>query len=212
MLIRNKKNNICLKAYFIIFLLVIAIFGILYRIIDIQFINGKKYQILSKSNYLSRIDIPAKRGIIYADNNEILALSTPLYKLYIDPTIPDDKLYDQNINALCKKLSDIYKDKTPNAYLEYINNARQNKKRYLQIGKSHINFYDKNELLKNPLCQKGRYKGGIIFEQHFQRFYPFGDLCARTIGYIDHNRNGKVGIEKSFDKYFKGIDGNIFVR
>ena len=67
-------------------------------------------------------------------------------------------------------------------------------------------------MIKNTICQKGRYKGGIIFEQHFQRFYPFGDLCARTIGYIDHNRNGKVGIEKSFDKYLKGTDGNRLCR
>ena len=55
----------------------------------------------------------------------------------------------------------------------------------------------------------GRLKGGILFEKIDERYRPFSKLGYRTIGSIDENNNGTVGIEYSYNSYLDGKDGEI---
>ena len=54
----------------------------------------------------------------------------------------------------------------------------------------------------------GKNKGGLIVVQNSVRSMPYGDLAARTIGYLTKSEEGTmVGIEGSFDEKLTGVKG-----
>ena len=70
--------------------------------------------------------------------------------------------------------------------------------------------YQEKKLLSNwPIFREGRLNGGILFEKKDERFRPFSKLGYRTIGSVDENNKGTVGLEYSFNSYLEGIDGKI---
>ena len=58
-----------------------------------------------------------------------------------------------------------------------------------------------------PIFEEGRMKGGVIFEKVDKRFRPFSYLGYRTIGTINEDDRGVVGLEYSFNKDLMGRNG-----
>lgn len=176
------------------------------KLIHIQFLQGKKWEKLAQVATLEFRPIKPSRGNIYAEDGSLLATSLPFYKVAIDPCIADETLFQENIDALSRLLANFYQDKTAEIYKSNLEEARKAAKRYLAINNKQINHDDKKKMSKWPIFREGRYRGGIIFEQTEKRFKPFRELAARTVGFINENGSG-VGLEYSFDKILRGVDG-----
>ena len=58
--------------------------------------------------------IQASRGNILSDDGSILATSLPFYKVALDPSIPDDEMFDFGIDSLSYNLSLFFKDRFSN--------------------------------------------------------------------------------------------------
>ncbi len=69
-----------------------------------------------------------------------------------------------------------------------------------------MTYAQKKKMSQWPIFALGRWRGGVLFEKKEKRFYPFGNLAARTIGFINQNEQG-VGLEYTFHKTLKGIPG-----
>ena len=213
--------------YALIFFLSIAIFV---KIIYIQ----ATYRVDPKVSYLfrpantKRAELP-KRGAILTHDGRILAISTPLYQVYMDCTVKKDyfrqdkehgvqleKDWQEQARGLAQGLSRIYGDKTANEYYDLILTSRKNNKRYVKIG-NRISHGTLQEVKALPLFCQGQNTGGIIVQQYDAREYPYGSLAYRTIGYVKNNEpmgdsEVRIGIEGSFDYDLHGKGGYEWLR
>ena len=176
------------------------------RLVDIQFINGKKWIAIAEDIGLKYRTVKATRGNIYSDNGSLMATSLPFYKVAFDPSIADESLYQNGIDSLSMLLARHFQDKSSQDYKRKINSARNSKKRYLVLNWQIIDYQEKKKMSEWPIFREGRLKGGVIFEKVDKRFLPFSHLGGRTIGYITETNSG-VGLEYSFNKYLAGRDG-----
>ncbi len=202
----NNEKIIIIRSR-IIFLMIL-IFGIIIvlKLAHIQIIQGNKWRKRAAALNLEYRPIKAIRGNIYSNDNDLLATSLPYYKVAIDPSVIDKNTFDENIEALSIKLSNYFQDKTPAYYKETIEKAREIKRRYLILNKKKIDHNDKKEMSKWPIFNKGRNRGGVIFEKIEIRLKPFKNLASRTIGHVNENNKG-AGLEFTYNKHLEGKDG-----
>ncbi len=189
-------------------ILVFLIAGaIIFRITKIQYIEGDKWISLGKTFGMKMMNVKATRGNIYADEGSLLATSLPFYRLALDPSLPSNGLYKNSIDSLCYLLSKYYKDLSPTQYKREIDDARKKGRKYLIINHQEIGYQEKKQMQQWPLLREGRLKGGLIFEKVEKRFLPFSHLGIRTIGTVNAEDKGTVGLEYSFNRQLAGING-----
>ncbi|MBU2913955.1 MULTISPECIES: penicillin-binding protein [Reichenbachiella] len=182
-------------------------FGILYKIVRIQTVDGGKWKKKAEAIGLQYRNVKATRGNIYSDNESLLATSLPFYKLAIDPSIASDKVFKSGIDSLSRLLSRHFKDLSAQDYKRRINDARIEGRRYLRLNRQKINYLAKKEMNDWPIFREGRMKGGVLYEKVDERFHPFSYLGYRTIGTTDEENRGVVGLEYSFNQYLMGKSG-----
>ena len=170
--------------------------------------------------------IEPDRGAIIGNDGKLLAMSTPMYQLYMDCTVlksvfrgksnPDSLERDWLSKA--KAFSDgLAKEVGGSAgdYYRMIVTGRKDGNRYMRLTAD----LDRGTLLrlqKLPLMKEGRYKSGIIVNKRDSRQYPYGTLARRTIGYVKDNRNSNgnnhIGLEGKYDYALHGKEGEIWLR
>ena len=203
----NIKKDIVLRVRIAFLCILILALAILYKIGNIQIVEGEKWEMLADQVTFKTRTVKATRGSIYSDNGSLLATSLPFYKVAIDPIIADDEVYKHGIDSLAYHLSAFYGDRSKEAYKRKINDARLSNKRYVILNRQQINYQDKKKMSAWPIFKKGRLKGGVIFEKVDKRFRPFENLSFRTVGYVNEAERGMVGLEYSFNNQLSGKDG-----
>ena len=178
--------------------------------------------------------IAPDRGAIIGCDGQILALSTPMYQLYMDCTVRKEYFQKKmRKNPTGDNLEQQWQDKAKafsegfakvmnmdaSAIFKSIMDGRRKGNKYLRLGTD----IDRGTLLKLeslPLMEEGRYKSGIIVEKHDSRKYPYGTLARRTIGYVKDNSSQKedekgrshIGIEGKYDYVLHGKEGEIWLK
>ncbi len=208
----NIKKEILLRVKIAFMIVIIISLGIVYSIFDLQFSEGDYWKSKSENINFKYDKIKASRGNILSDDGSILATSLPFYKVAFDPSIPNKVLLEKDLDSLSLLLSSFFNDKSKNEYKNNILNARKNKRRYLLLNKRKIGYQEKKILSRWPIFREGRLNGGIIFEKMDERYRPYSKLGYRTIGSVDENNRGTVGIEYSFNSYLNGKDGEILTQ
>lgn len=170
--------------------------------------------------------IEPDRGAIIGSDGKLLAMSTPMYQLYMDCTVlksvfrgksnPDS--LERGWLSKAKAFSDgLAKEVGGSAgdYYRMIVTGRKDGNRYMRLTAD----LDRGALLrlqKLPLMREGRYKSGIIVNKRDSRQYPYGTLARRTIGYVKDNRNSNgnnhIGLEGKYDYALHGKEGEIWLR
>lgn len=201
------KKSILIRVRIAFLLIFLMVGGIIYRLVKIQVIEGEQWIGLGESIGLKVMDIPATRGNIYADDGSLLATSLPFYRIAFDPYISSDGLFKSNIDSLSILLANYFKDKTPGQYKDKIERSRKTGRRYLVLNQKQIGYQDRKRMEQWPIFRNGRMEGGIIFEKVEKRFLPFSQLGYRTIGRVNAENRGTVGLEFSFNKQLAGQNG-----
>lgn len=201
------KKDIVLRVRIAFILTFLVAGAVVFRIAKIQYIEGEEWRSLGETLGMQVMNVKATRGNIYADDGSLLATSLPFYRLAIDPYLPSNGLYKNNIDSLCYLLSRYYGDLSPTQYKRKIDDARKNGRRYLTLNRKEIGYQDKKYMENWPLFREGRLKGGVLFEKVEKRFLPFSHLGIRTIGSVNANDRGTVGLEYSFNKQLAGVNG-----
>ncbi len=203
------KRDILLRVRIAFILVFLFSAGILFRIFTVQYAEGEKWRGYAETMGLQVMKVNATRGSIYADDGSLLATSLPFYQVAFDPHLPDKALYNANIDSLCYLLSDYYGDLTPLQYRRKIDRARQDRRRYLVLNRRQVGYQDKKQIEKWPIFREGRLTGGIIFEKVETRYLPFSHLGYRTIGTVNSDNRGVVGLEYSFNRQLAGQNGEV---
>jgi cell division protein FtsI (penicillin-binding protein 3) len=208
----NIKQSILLRVR-LSFLMVAAVAtAIVARMVYLQFVEGNYWRQKAEHRDVRLQPIPALRGNILADDQRLLATSLPFYKIAFDPMAPDDATFKAGIDSLAWYAASFFQDRSSQQYKQLFVNARKQGRRYLPLGDKAVDHSAMQQIITWPIFRKGRLRGGIIFEQETRRFNPFHSLARRTIGYVNNEGRGIVGIELSFDKYLRGKPGQAVYR
>lgn len=201
------KKSILIRvriSFLVVFFFSLAI---VYRLVTVQFVQGEKWRKLGDQLSLSVETIPATRGNIYSDNGSLLATSLPYYQVAMDPMVPTDELINQHIDSLSILLSRFYGDLSKTQYKRKILQARKEKRQYLILNRKEIGYQEKKMMEDWPVFRKGQLRGGIIFEKVEKRKLPFSRLGYRTVGRVNEDNRGTVGLEYSFNRQLAGKNG-----
>jgi len=205
----NIKKEILFRVRIVFAIIILISLAIIFSIFDLQYNQGEYWESKSENINFKYDKIKASRGNILSDDGSILATSLPFYKVAIDPSIPDKKILEDGIDSLSLLLSLFFSDKSKNEYKKIILTARENDRKYLLLNGKKIDYQDKKKMSNWPIFRMGRLKGGILFEKMDERYRPFSKLGYRTIGSVDENNKGTVGIEYSYNSYLDGKDGEV---
>lgn len=191
-------------VYVIVGMMALLVFG---RVIMLQaFTDKEEIETLSRQ-VVKESTIEPVRGDICARDGRILATSVPYYELGWDPNCDPitDEIFAENIDSIAYCLSKVLGGEK-SAYLQKLHRARDNGSRYVQLTYS-ANFDQLKQLKKCPVFRKGRFRGGFVYFQRNEREHPFGVLAKRTIGTVRQGGRKGVGLEDSFDKELRGVEG-----
>ena len=212
----ENRDRIHVVMFFLSYIFLFLGIGILACIIHIQatYHVDEKVIGLFRPTVEKYVEAPV-RGKILATDGRPMAISAPLYDLYMDCTVKrqyyKDKgkdsletLWRSKARELGVYLSNHFRDKSADQYARLILQGRDKGNKYLLI-KKNVDLEMLNLVKTFPLYKEGTYTGGLIAEKHEERIYPYDTLARRTIGYVkDISRRG---IEDSFDSELHGHEG-----
>ena len=160
------------------------------------------------------VDHPV-RGRILATDGRPMAISAPLYDLYMDCTVRKkdyqedgkdslERVWKNKARDLARCLSAEFQDRSAEQYAAMILGGRQKGTRYLRLQRN-LDLATIQRVRTFPLFKEGPYTGGIIVEEHEERIYPYDSLARRVIGYV--KEQNRIGLESSFDTELHGTEG-----
>ena len=200
---RDHQKSILTKFYIVAAFMTLLFSLIIFRVIDIQYLQGNKYRKISKDLTRKPFAIEANKGNVYASDGNLLATSMSKFTIRMDVMSVDVKIFDRDVVKLSRSLAN-FLGKSPKFFEKKLRNARKSKNRYILIAKD-IGYNDYMKMKQFPIFKLGVYKGGFIAEHKTVRAHPIGKIAERTIGY--HDNRGDAGIEGAFVDYLKGEDG-----
>ena len=174
--------------------------------------------------FKKKMDINPDRGSILDHNGKLLAMSTPMYDIYMDCYVmkenhEDDKekgkeneeKWVSKAYELARRLPEVLQEegKDQEYYRNLILDGRAKKRKYVSIVKN-IDHGTLLELKELPLFNEKQTRGGLIVEKKETRQYPYGNLAGRVIGYVKNNDDTSrihMGIEGKYDYILHGKKG-----
>jgi len=183
---------------------------VVYKLVDIQFVEGDRYRDFAEKRTIQNVDIPANRGNVYSADGSLLATSVPKYDVRIDVVTPSAKNFEKYVKSLSDSLGKFH-GKPSSYYQQALRRARVNKNRYFLLARN-LGYTNYLKFRNFPLLRMGAFKGGFIVEQNTKRVHPMGAIAQRSIGYERFDKEGNVtraGIDGAFgEKYLRGTNGH----
>lgn len=182
------------------------------RLWDLQVMRGGEMRRLSEQNRVRVKKILAPRGIVFDRNGKILADSRPSFNLYITPE--DMKDFNQTVDGLASLLKLDRED-----IIQKLKESSNLPPSFpVKIG-SDISMDDVAKVEANRI-----YLPGVSMQIEPRRTYPYDTMLAHVLGYVSeinqeelkkesyhgYSRGdyvGKYGLEKMYESFLRGTDG-----
>lgn len=207
----DSKNDVLWRVFLVYFVVVAVGVLVVLAIVRIQWKDKEELLEKASKRELKVRDEKAHRGNVFSSNGSLLATSVPRYNIFFDPVSVDKKLFDAEVAQLADNLSRMLKNKSKQQYISYLKDARAKNRRYVKIA-NKISVADYKKMQEFPIFREGKNRGGFIAERSYVRELPYGELAARTIGYVREDADVYVGLEGAYNDYLKGKDGKQLVR
>lgn len=207
----DSKNDVLWRVFLVYFIVVAVGVLVVLAIVRIQWKDKEELLERASKRELKVRDEKAHRGNVFSSNGSLLATSVPRYNIFFDPVSVDKKLFDAEVAQLADNLSRMLKNKSKQQYISYLKDARAKNRRYVKIA-NKISVADYKKMQEFPIFREGKNRGGFIAERSYVRELPYGELAARTIGYVREDIDVYVGLEGAYNDYLKGKDGKQLVR
>ena len=228
-----KKPILGVRGRQMFILLVFVGFSVFigYNLLKFTIVEGDMWRQKANNQHMTYTTIKAKRGTIYDSSGTVLAQSSTVWNIIINPMgiykaneerrkdydkklikwqedKSDDKEpmepYQDLAELICYNLAEIL-DVTPDAML---NACAERTKQYI-IAKHKVEkpvvLEVQEFLLKNKINSDC-----VSAEETSKRYYPNNTLASSVIGFTNFEDNGVYGLEAYYDDYLKGTDGKSF--
>lgn len=176
--------------FFVVFVLFV-LFG---RLFSLQIIKGSDLQAKAVDQWTRDLPITPKRGEILDTNGNVLASSKTAYTVYVRAKSVTDPL------TVAKKLSEIL-----DLDFETIYQKASNKGVSEATLKRQVDEVSADEIRKCNFY-------GVYMASEPYRVYTYGNYLSQVLGYVSVDNKGQTGIEAYYDKYLKGIKGQILTQ
>lgn len=207
----DPKNDVLWRVFLVYFIVVAVGIWIVLAIVKIQVKEKDELLERASKRELKIRDEKAHRGNVISKNGTLLATSVPRYSIYFDPVSVEEELFNREVAQLADSLSRLLKNKSKQQYVSYLKDARAKGRRYVKIA-NKISVADYKRMQNFPIFRAGKNKGGFIAERSYVRELPYGELAARTIGYVREEEDIFVGLEGAYNSSLRGSDGKQLVR
>ena len=185
------------RSLFVLFGLIILLATLLTRIGYIQFVKGEEYSTAAYKQQTKSEVISPKRGIIYDSTGKVLARSSTVYTISVNPGkifYKDDTKVSNEL--LAEKFSELF-DLKYDDVLEDLSSTSL----VVTIVKKVENT--KSEELKKWM-ETNSITSGINIDEDTKRTYPYDSLASHLIGFCGSDNQGLEGLEAEWDDTLKG--------
>jgi penicillin-binding protein 2 len=202
----NRKYKWC--KWLLIFTIIILII----RLWDIQIMKGSDMRKLSEQNRIRIKKVVAPRGMIYDRAGRIMADTRPSFNMYITPE--DIKDFNQTVDGLAKLINIDRED-----IIDKMKVASGFPPSFPVKIKSDISMDEVAKIEANRI-----YLPGVTIQIEPKRNYPYGKMMAHMLGYVSEisdeelknkalngyspgDNIGRYGLERAYETYLRGKDG-----
>lgn len=161
------------------------------RTFFVTVVDGEKLRAKAIDQWTRELPLKPERGKIFDCTGKVLADSETVYGVYVRPRSLTD------ITAVCSALSSVLgiDEKTVE---EKIKNAKTSEVKIKGAVERSVAFSLEDYSLD-----------GVYFSPESKRVYPYNEVLSRVIGYTDADGLGQTGIEKYYDEFLRGENGEI---
>ena len=204
---RRKARGIKVnqKFTFILFVFMAVLLLLFGRVAYFKVAHGAEYEQAVKNQQINRYDLvnAANRGSILDRNEQVLAVSTAVYNIVLDPLQlyeeDDAEETEKTFTTLCEFFPELNKADlqyhiTMNPATNKINTPTHWKYLVKSVERSVKEELEAKDLL------------GVYFEQTSKRSYPLKTLACHLIGF-----NNTWGLEGYYNEEMTGIPGRSFI-
>lgn len=202
----NRFNDVWRVLLVYVLVLAFAV-AVVIRIVFLQV--SEREELMAKSR---EMDIKAKpvnpvRGSIYSKNGTLMAASIPVFDVFYDyKTVKEDTL-NKYIGPLSDSLAKMFKGRPKQEFMRLLRKGyKTHKVVYLAKG---LRLDEYNRVKSFPLFNGPMFKNGLGADVRMEREFPYGELAARTVGYV-REIDGVlryIGLEGWYDSILMGKPG-----
>ncbi|BBL72247.1 penicillin-binding protein 3 [Methylogaea oryzae] len=189
------ETNEHLKEYasrwwFVLALLFVAMVTLICRSVELQVIDRQFLQHQGDLRHINVVSVPANRGKVLDRQGELLALSTPVKSIAVNPK--EFEASPQQLKELAGLLG-----------LDY-----QHLLARVSYASGRTFVYLKRRMDPAVAEQvKAMDLPGVYFEREFRRYYPVGEVASHILGFTNIDDNGQEGLELAYNKWLRGATG-----
>lgn len=192
----NKTAYIAWRFYLILVLIFFVAGGLVWRVYDLAVVDQHFLRQQGDERVLRLVSTSSFRGMIVDRNGFPLAVSTPVFSIWLNP----DEFYplDEDLASLVH-LTGIKRK-------HIVDIAKQNLARKREF------VYLKRSVSPELANQVRRLNiPGIYLQQEYRRYYPEGEMTAHVIGFTNVDDNGQEAIELNYNQWLQGEKGKKWV-
>jgi cell division protein FtsI (penicillin-binding protein 3) len=209
----ERRKEFLVRVYFMLGVFTLLALGLMVKAFMINVLEGKEWKRKSKELYFTLMAVKAERGKILADDGSPLATSQPIFEIRMDTRASGltEEIFLNNVDSLASCIRNYLQPNRTKAEIKsQLIQARKKSDRYVFIAKN-LN-YNQLQIVKSfPIFRNGPNRGGIITITENRREKPYKHFASRTIG-LDRENAESVGLEKTFNKFLKGKEGQRVMR
>ena len=102
---KTHKKGILTKFYIVAAFIMLLFFAIIFRVINIQYVDGDVYRQKAKEQTQKPFIIAANKGNVYASDGSLLATSITKYTIRMYVMSVDREVFERDVKELSRSLS-----------------------------------------------------------------------------------------------------------
>lgn len=186
---RNKTYN--KKKMLVVFLsALLMIFFLIARLVYLMIFDAAYYQQKAKTLHEREREIKAARGEIIDRNGKVLATNKAVCTISVIHSQITDP--ERVIQVLADELG-IEKEMIRKR-IEKVSSREKIKTNVEKETGDRIRAYELD---------------GVKVDEDFKRYYPYGNLASKILGFTGGDNQGIIGLEVKYENYLKGVNGMI---
>ena len=186
---RNKTYN--KKKMLVVFLsALLMIFFLIARLVYLMIFDAAYYQQKAKTLHEREREIKAARGEIIDRNGKVLATNKAVCTISVIHSQITDP--ERVIQVLADELG-IEKEMIRKR-VEKVSSREKIKTNVEKETGGRIRAYELD---------------GVKVDEDFKRYYPYGNLASKVLGFTGGDNQGIIGLEVKYENYLKGVNGMI---
>ncbi len=198
---RSVSDTYIRKGIFVLMVLLgVVAFGVLTgRLVKLMLVDHDYYESKAISNQTRSTSVTASRGTIYDRNMEVMAASSSVENIFLDPLELSQNKVD--IDALAKNLAELL-----DLEEDYIKEqAADTSMRYKVIKRKQPQ--EVCDAVRGYVSENGII--GVHLEPDSLRYYPNHQIASQLLGFTNTENKGAEGLESYYNTTLEGTAGAV---